>query len=299
MGDDMIITNNFGVPEEIVRFARSDKYSKGDADISITSLIDAPRVRKLQEIYKNHLSMDVSDRIWSLFGTAVHHVLESSGETPSTVNEERLFTTFAGWKLSGAIDVQRYEPDGSVSIMDYKVCAVWSVLNDKPEWERQLNCYAWLVRRVKQVPVEDLKICAFVRDWSRRKASYDSSYPQSPVTIIDVPVWDADEAEAYVEARVRAHQDTQQRFDFEDPLPRCTDDERWMKPSKWAVMKEGRKTAVKLFNSPKEAELYMSSAKDSSALHVDHRKGEFTRCKENFCGVAEFCEQYKGDENVD
>lgn len=210
----MIITNNFGVPEEIVRFARSDKYSKGDADISITSLIDAPRVRKLQEIYKNHLSMDVSDRIWSLFGTAVHHVLESSGETPSTVNEERLFTTFAGWKLSGAIDVQRYEPDGSVSIMDYKVCAVWSVLNDKPEWERQLNCYAWLVRRVKQVPVEDLKICAFVRDWSRRKASYDSSYPQSPVTIIDVPVWDADEAEAYVEARVRAHQDTQQRFDL-------------------------------------------------------------------------------------
>ena len=294
----MKLTNIHNLPEQIERFAASDKYSKGDADISVTTLIDAPRIHQLRELYKNHLSYDLSDRVWSLFGTAVHHVLES-GDTPhDAVHEERLFTTFAGWTISGAIDVQKSEPDGSVSVMDYKVCSIWSVLSDKPEWERQLNCYAWLVRRVKQVPVSKLSICAFIRDWSRRKASYDSSYPQSPIAVIDVPVWDSEVAEAYVEERVRSHQDTQQRFDFEDPLPRCTDEERWMKPSKWAVMKEGRKTAVKLFNSQKEAEVYIATTKSANALSIDHRKGEFTRCKENFCGVAEFCEQYKGDENV-
>lgn len=294
----MKLTNIHNLPEQIERFAASDKYSRGDADVSVTTLIDAPRIHQLRELYKNHLSYDLSDRIWSLFGTAVHHVLESGEAPPNAIHEERLFTTFAGWKISGAIDVQMFEPDGSVSVTDYKVCSIWSILNYKLDWERQLNCYAWLVRRVKQVPVSKLSICAFVRDWSRRKASYDSDYPQTPIAIVDIPVWDPEVAEAYVEERVRAHQDTQQRFDFEDPFPRCTDEERWMKPSKWAVMKEGRKTAVKLFESQKQAEFYIESQKGATALFIDHRKGEFTRCKENFCGVAEFCEQYKGDENV-
>lgn len=294
----MKLTNLYNLPESIERFARSDKYSKGDADISVTTLIDAPRIHKLREIYKNHLTADLSDKVWSLFGTAVHHILESAGETPDTVNEERIFTSFAGWKLSGAIDVQKFQPDGSVLIMDYKVTSSWAVMNDKPDWERQLNCYAWLVRREKQVDVSGLQICAFVRDWARRKATTESGYPKSPVVVIDIPVWDSDTAENYVESRVRAHQDTQQRFDFEDPLPRCTDEERWMKSSKWAVMKQGRKSAVKLFDSPKQAELYMENMKGANALFIEHRQGEFTRCKENFCGVAEFCEQYKGDDNV-
>ena len=294
----MNLTNLHDLPEQIERFAMNDKYSKGDADISVTTLIDSPRINKLRDLYQNHLKYDLSDRVWSLFGTAVHHILESAGETPDTVNEERLFTSFAGWKISGAIDVQKYLPDGTIEIMDYKVTSVWAVMNDKPDWERQLNCYAWLVRREKQIDVTSLKICAFVRDWSRRKASYDSGYPQSPIAVVDVPVWDSEMAEDYVESRVRAHQDTQQRFDFEDPLPRCTDEERWMKPSKWALMKEGRKTAVKLFDSQKKAEVYKESMKSASALFIEHREGEFTRCKENFCGVAEFCEQYKGDENV-
>ena len=71
-----------------------------------------------------------------------------------------------------------------------------------------------------------------------------------------------------------------------------------MKPSKWALMKDGRKSAVKLFDSETEAMLYKQTAKDGDALFIDHRKGEFTRCEGNFCGVAEFCDQYKGDSNV-
>ena len=49
--------------------------------------------------------------------------------------------------MSGAID--RQEIDDGVSIYDYKVTSVWSLIFDKPEWERQLNCYAYLVEKKK------------------------------------------------------------------------------------------------------------------------------------------------------
>jgi len=294
----VIITNLYNLPEQIERFARSDKYSRGDADISVTTLIDAPRINKLRELHAKELSVDLSERVWSLFGTAVHHILEEAGETPDTVHEERIFTKFNNWTLSGAIDVQRTKSDGTLALMDYKVCSVWSVLSNKPDWERQLNCYAWLIRREKQIEVTDLQICAFVRDWSRRKASYDDNYPDSPIAVIDVPVWDYEKQEEYVLERVIKHQSAQTTFDFADPLPLCTDEERWAKPSKWAVMRDGRKTAIKVYDTEEEAMLHIKVADKPDGLYVDHRKGEFIRCAGNFCGVAEFCEQYKGDENV-
>jgi hypothetical protein len=31
-------------------------------------------------------------------------------------------------------------------------------------------------------------------------------------------------------------------------------------------------------------------------VEMEYREGELTRCNGNFCGVAEFCEQYRGKE---
>ena len=44
-----MITNKYGLPEAFVNFAKLDKYSKGDADISVTQLIDSPRVLLMRE----------------------------------------------------------------------------------------------------------------------------------------------------------------------------------------------------------------------------------------------------------
>ena len=35
-----------------------------------------------------------------------------------------------------------------------------------------------------------------------------------------------------------------------------------------------------------------------SKLNIEIRSGEYTRCKGNYCSVAEFCNQYKGDGNA-
>ena len=39
----MKITNEYGLPEAFLNFARDDKYTKGKADISVTTLIGQPK----------------------------------------------------------------------------------------------------------------------------------------------------------------------------------------------------------------------------------------------------------------
>jgi hypothetical protein len=292
----MKLTNKHGLPDAFVRFLKNDKYSRGDANISVTTLIDSPRINKLREWHQSDMEMDVSDRLWALLGTAAHHILEQA-EQPDVVTEERMYWKIFDWTLSGAVDVQQYMPDGSIKIIDYKVCSAWSVMNEKPDWERQLNCYAYLVRKCKELSVSGLQICAILRDWNRRKAETETNYPDCPVVMVDVPLWEPDVQDNYIEERVSLHKDTQERFYFAEPIPLCTDEERWAKPSKWAVMKNGRKSAVKLFDDERHAKLFIGNQKSADALYIEHRPGSFTRCEGNFCGVAEFCNQFKGDKS--
>ena len=59
-----------------MQFLRNEKYSKGDSDISVTSLIDSPRITRLRSLHSKQMTVDVSERIPALFGTAVHMVLQ-------------------------------------------------------------------------------------------------------------------------------------------------------------------------------------------------------------------------------
>ena len=102
----MKITNKFGMPQPFVDFAINDKYSKGKADISVTSLIDSPRVRIMKDVYQDQIEVDAVDMVWALFGTAVHSVLEQSNSSKNIINEERIFAELNGWILSGALDRQ-------------------------------------------------------------------------------------------------------------------------------------------------------------------------------------------------
>ena len=57
----MNITNNHNLPQSFVNFARNDKYSKGQSDISVTTLIDSPRVRLLREAKSSEMTSDAAD----------------------------------------------------------------------------------------------------------------------------------------------------------------------------------------------------------------------------------------------
>ena len=288
----MKVTNNYNLPQSFVDFARNDKYSKGHADISVTTLIDSARVRVMRDHYHNERVVDVVDNIWALFGTAVHHVLESTEPSDDVVIEERLFTKINGWVLSGAVDHQVIKGQ-TAEITDYKVTSVWSVIHGKIDWERQLNVYAYLVQKNKGKKVKKLSICAVLRDWNRRDAQNKPNYPQSPIVIVDIPMWDEMKRIRYIHERINHHQNTQVLYDMEGSFTLCSDEERWKRDDAWAVKKKGLKRAMRVFDNEDEAKKF-SEAQDVST-EIEHRIGEYVRCNGDYCGVAEFCSQYKGN----
>tara|TARA_R110000823_G_scaffold231612_3_gene358285 strand:- start:92 stop:997 length:906 start_codon:yes stop_codon:yes gene_type:complete len=288
----MQMTNKYGIPDSFLNFLAASKYSRGDADISVTQLIDSPRVRLLREAHEEEIEFDLSDRIWSLFGTAVHQVLESSETSEKVITEERIFAEINGWKISGAIDVQE-DVDGLIHIVDYKVTSVYSILGGtKLEWELQQNVYAHLIRLVKGRKIGSIKICAIVRDWSRRDATFKPDYPDAPVCMVDIEVWPAEKAEAYVKERITLHQEAQVAWDTDEANFLCSDKERWMKQTQFAVMKTGAKRALRVFDDQQKAIDHVRGfGQSSTAIYIQRRQGEYTRCAGNYCQVAPFCTQ--------
>jgi len=284
----MKITNKNNLPDTFLSFARDGKYDKGNADISVTTLIDSPRINILKGQNKAEIESDVSDMIWPLLGTAVHHMLESGPAKGNVTMEERLFVNINGWALSGAIDHQE-EIDGKIHISDYKVTSVWSVIYGKEEWVKQLNCYAQMVRMVKDKEVASVRIIAILRDWNRRDAMLKPDYPKSPVATVDIPLWPEAQAIEYLHDRIEIHQDAQMMWDTKEAVVNCSDDERWMKKTTYALTKKGNKRATKVFEffDDAAAELLIHGL----GYEVITRKGEYTRC-EQYCSVSEFCTQF-------
>ena len=292
----MLVSYKFNLPEVVVKALTVDTYSRGNSDISITTLIDSPRIGILQKEHEGEIEQDAVDFLWSRFGTSVHNMFEDAAEGDDTcISEERLFNDVQGWTVSGAIDLQHVEPDGVV-VSDYKVTSVWSVIYDKVEWHRQLNCYAWLVRHAKQLHVKQLRIIAILRDWQRRKAEEGGNYPESPIMMVDIPLWPDSEQDDYVDTRVRMHQSAHGGWAFDDELPNCSDSERWVKPTTYAVRKKRRVRAIKIHDSYESAEEH---AIEMGKEHfVEERKGSATRCEQNWCRVAQWCDQYQGEINA-
>ena len=287
----MKITNKFNVPETLVALATRDYYSKGKSDYSVTEIISPPRIQRLRRKHFEEIEQDVSDMLWMLLGTALHVVAERS-EVSGHTNEERLSAGINGIILSGAIDLQKDEADG-VTITDYKFTSAWALMNDKPEWEQQQNIYKYLVERVKKKPVKGLKICALIRDWSRRDAQNKPDYPQAPIQVIDIPMWTFDRTEAFIKERVEMHRDSKVSADWGDELPLCSDEERWLRPTTYAVKKDGRKTAIRVFDTQDEADALLKEMPEKDKGFIEIRKGEAVRCTGNFCGVSQWCSQFQ------
>lgn len=283
----MKITNKHNVPETLVALASRDYYSKGRADYSVTEIISPPRIQRLRREHHENMEQDVSDMLWQLLGSALHVVAER-GVADNHITEERIIADIGDVKLSGAIDIQRVTDEGII-ITDYKFTSAWALRQDKPEWEAQQNIYAWLVEKVKGKKVIGVQICALIRDWSRREASVKADYPQAPIQVLELPLWPLEKTEEYIKERIEAHRMSKVQADWGDELPPCSDDDRWVRETKYAVKREGRKTAIRVFDTQHEADELAEKEKG----YVEVRKGEAIRCTGNFCGVAQWCNQYQ------
>jgi CRISPR/Cas system-associated exonuclease Cas4 (RecB family) len=270
------VTNRFNLPQPLVDAVNYGWYVKA-GHISVTSLLKSPRQRWLMERHGSDVVEDVSDRIWLLLGSAVHAILQKSHD--NHLVEERLRTTVEGWTLTGQADLL----DPEMVLSDYKVTSVWSVIHvDHIEWEQQLNVYAWLYQQ-HGFSVKRVQIVAILRDWQQSK-TVEHDYPPRPVKVIEVPLWTLERQEAFVLERVRLHQASETLAD--DALPECSDEERWARPTVYAVM--GRaKRALRLHDTMDAAERH---AREVPGARVETRKGLSIRC-ERYCAVKPWCSQ--------
>ena len=98
-----------------------------------------------------------------------------------------------------------------------------------------------------------------------------------------------------MDQRVQLHQDAEFERAIDGELPPCSAKERWQKDTTYAVKKQGRARALKIFPNPDAAEIYAASLGDGHS--VEERIGESTRCTQNWCRVAQWCDQFQVGED--
>jgi hypothetical protein len=281
----VIVTNTFNLPQPFVDLVSESSYSAGEADITTTSLFQPPKIRELAKRHADKIVEDASDRVWTMLGTANHYVLEQIAKrNPERyVTEERFYMDVDGMKLGGQIDL--YDKQEQV-LYDYKVSSVYKAMSDdRFEWTAQAAVNRLLLEH-NGYQVKRAAIILVMKDWRMRDSKIKADYPKCPVVEIKLDAWKPEETFAYIKSRITLHQQAKDLSD--DEIPICTPEERWEKPTIYAVLpKEGAKRAVNggLYESESEAKEH---AKRISGA-VERREGSCARCMD-FCRVRQFCQ---------
>lgn len=282
----MKITNAMNLPAPFVSLAEGDEYPIAPNEYRVTSLLKGVREAILERRHGGEITRDVSDMVWLLFGTAVHGILEQHQETGTQFKEERIKVPFEEYVLSGKFDL--YDAETKV-VTDYKTASVWKIIfGDFSDWRRQTLIYCYMLRRIG-FDAQGGEIVAFLKDHSKRDAKVKSSYPKFPVQTVKFRFTDADfaECEDWLRARFAEIRAAEKLAD--DDLPVCTPDERFNSGDKYAVMKKGRKTALRVLDTLEAAEQWRT---DNGGDYIETRRGEDKKCAD-YCSACEFCNYYQ------
>jgi len=281
----MIITNTTKLPDIIEDWANDDQYRRGTADFTVTELLKPPRVLALERANKDNIQRDITDLAWRLSGQAKHVIFQRVAELKPEryIAEKRITMAVAGVTVSGQLDLYDIL---SKTLYDYKETKVWKeILGDTDDWTAQSNMNAFLIRMCRNLEVHHLANIVLFKDWTIRASQQNKDYPKFPIKALPLKLWDQAKTLQYMQDRIDLHLSTST-----GNLPLCTPKERWVRAGKFAVMKKGRKTALKLCDTPAEAgQWILEHAKNGEMLSVEKREGEDTRCL-YYCDVAAFCD---------
>ena len=282
----MKYTNNFNLPKALVEAIKNDGYSAGGADITCTGLITPPKISVLTRKHWDDIEVDIVDQMFSLWGQSVHSILE---RVKSGIKEKRYFWTHPeiGWTLSGQIDYLNNK-----TLDDYKMTSVYKVKSGlSHDWLAQLNVNAFLAQ-ANGDDVERIRIIAMMKDWSKRQASQNWTYPKHPVQVLEADLWHKDITLAFITERMLLHKETRES----GVLPDCTDAERWMQPRVYKCMKKGNKNSSKNCSTYEEAEKWVNSGKDADKFTIVEAPKVYNRCAD-YCNVNQWCHQYLEEQN--
>ncbi len=287
-----MITNNLNLPKPFVDAATSD-YQYKPKRYSVTEVIGGTCEAILKRRHKGEAEEDVADRVWAIFGTAVHKVLQEAEAEESQLQENWISAEVGnGYTLSGIFDLYDAETQ---TVTDYKTCSVWKVkVGDDEDWRKQLLMYCWILRKMG-FEAHSGDIVAIMRDHSKRKAETEHDYPKHPVIRRH---WDFDDADfESVEREITEwFEKVAQEEQLHDiDLTPCSEEQRWHKEDKWAVKKKGVKRAVRVYSNKQDAHQRAAGENRETKgepFYVEYRRGEDSKC-ESYCPVAPFCPHYK------
>jgi hypothetical protein len=244
----------------------------------------------LKRRHQGEADEDVADRVWAIFGTAVHDVLRRAQGTEDQLQENWLSVPIVGdYELSGIFDL--YD-DSTGTVTDYKTAGTIKWLKREfDDYRQQVLAYCWMLRE-NGFDARNGEVVMLLRDWSKSKARFDKDYPKHQVQKVSWSFEDSDfEAiEGHIMRWFAAV--TQQEKLSDEKLEPCSPDQRWHRDDKWAVKKEGRKTAVRVYDNKNDA--YQRAAGENrqagkdDLFYVEFREGEDTKCS-GYCPVAQFC----------
>jgi len=270
----MKITDNHNLPEALVKACLDGNERPERGIYRVTALADAPLIRYLQMTYWDELEQDVSELLWSAFGKIGHMLMEKHAPD-NTYVEERVDLKKDGVIVTGKPDLVSLK-----SIDDWKFTSVWAILlGIKPVWKAQLNTYDFMYSEHGLANVDTLIIHAMLRDWQKGKR-FEEGYPKIQYMRKQVEKWSREKQDDYISRRIELHKEAEKGVMIE-----CTPEEKWQRPTTYAVMKKGNKRATKVCADLSTAE---SVAENIKGAEVVTRVGSNIRC-DDYCIVSDVC----------
>lgn len=305
----MKATNKWQIPEHVVRLCPQSYKPKSDR-ISVSALIDSPRIRTLQIEKWDEIERDIAVSLTSLGGISLHQRAESFAETDELAEQKLEDSKDSqenplGLVLVGKADVYNNQ---TKQIRDWKSmgCYGLAFIDKIKKMTAQLNCYAWQ-KLMRQQIVESLWLDIYWKNWKYEEyqratdklnaVSFDltnggvlKGYPPIPYSQVKLPLWTFDQQEQYIKDQIHYHLTT--------PMD-CND--RWPKADEWAVMKEGRKSALRVLDTYEKAtnwcleniliELPKQGYYLKKGISIVKREGKCIRCGAEgfYCPVWNCC----------
>lgn len=277
----MKITNTQNLPTPFID-AVSNEYEFAENEYRVTSLLKGIRETILERRHRNEIEQDASDMLWLILGSAVHSIMENAQEKDCEIKEERLKVDINGYILSGQFDLYNAETE---TITDYKTASVWKIMfANYDDWRKQLLIYGYMLRKIG-FNVQKGEIVAMLKDHNKRDSKYKEGYPKFPVQTVKFTFTDKDfeDIGVWLKSKFADIEYMEQLAD--DDLPICTPEERYNSGDKYAVMKKGRKTALRVLDTKEAAEEWLTA---NGGDYIEERKGEDKKCVD-YCNAAPFC----------
>lgn len=306
----MRVTNKYNLPAPFVKAASSFTSRPRPGKLSVTELCSPPQIRALKIKHWDDIEEDAADRVWALFGSAMHKILEEHAKGENVLAEEYVKMEVFGYEIRGVFDLLSEDTmsleEGGI-LDDYKTCSYYAVKDGpKPEWVQQLNCYAAILRETAGIKVSQLRIIPLIRDHSRAQSLRDKDYPDKAVMPpMQIPLWDHEETMMFLRKRVFLHR----KADELGEIPPCSDLERWATRPSYKVYKksnlkraipggvcETKEGAKQVIEIRCEKDAGKKGACNPDDFTIKFVEGESKRCAE-FCSVSRWCMQWAKDPN--